>query len=260
MYECSLTPASTMCCDDGMGEHEPQPAEAEGPRQQLIALLQSDFTPDEQPAPAPGNALGDLIAHAYSTEDLDARMVSEESMALGEMIKLLLEPAPTTESFKNCVAYEVRRAYAHQDKVSEVVAPERLGLLSGEGIFDPAQAKDLEAQTLVEYSFDFVKRYMIVAGPPRYPEPTIMQGPARPHEYREAVDYFVDWLEDYRQTYVEDPLAGTDYNAYIAAALTRFPMDQENVIEGLERQDFVRLLERVSRVRDEDQPGEDQEK
>lgn len=134
------------------------------PKQRLIALLQADFTsPDKaalaHQAEAEGHALAGFLAHAVSIDEIDARLASEENVELGQAVERLLESASVTTSFKGFISHEVRLAHAWQDSVDDVVSPERLGLLSGEGIFDPARAEDLEAQALRGRMFDVMHRY-----------------------------------------------------------------------------------------------------
>ena len=142
-------------------------------------------------------------------------------MELGQAVERLVEPAPVTESFKGFIAGEVRRAHAWQDDLDPVVAPDRLGLSSGEGIFDPARAKDLEAQALRGRMFDVMYHYTtaftIEGEDQTVPPQLFLTGSVRPRDYTDAVDVLDEWSRDYRETYDEDPLEGLDGEPFLDA-------------------------------------------
>lgn len=196
------------------------------PKQRLTALLEADFTSPEREAlirkaEQGDNALDALLARAISVEGIDARLASEENIELGRAVERLVESAPVTESFKEFIANEVRRAHAWQESVDDVVSPGRLGLLSSEGIFDPARAKDLEAQALRGRMFDVMNRYTtaftIEDEDQTVPPQLILTGSARPSDYTSAVDVLDEWSHDYRETYDEDPLEDLDGEPFLDA-------------------------------------------
>lgn len=148
-------------------------------------------------------------------------MASDENLTLGKQAATLVEPAAITHSFKAFIVGEVRRAHAWQDGVDDVVSPERLGLLSGEGIFDPPRAKDLEGQALRGRMFDVMHRYTtgfsIEGEDETVPPQLFLTGSVRPSDYMDAVDVLDEWSRDYRETYDEDPLEGLDGEPFLDA-------------------------------------------
>jgi hypothetical protein len=195
------------------------------PRERIISLLQADFTPSDKTAladraGAEDNALAGLLAQARGTEDFDARWSSEESAELGQAVERLTGPAPVTLAFKGFIANEVRQAHAWQRKVDDVVSPERLGIQSGEGIFDAAQAQEIEAQTLRAYSFRIIDQFIaatIEGEDSTTPPQLFLAGSVRPSDYREAVDILDEWTADYQRTYDNDPFDGVDRGVSLGA-------------------------------------------
>jgi hypothetical protein len=239
------------------------------PRQRLLGLLQAAFTTPEQQAleaeaESGGNALAGLLAHARSTEDIDARYASAENVELGQAVERLVGPAPVTDSFKGFIAHKVREAHAWQTKVDDVVAPDRLGLRQGEGIFDPVQAKDIEGQTLRGYLFDLLHRYtrrptdedtndqgMLLLPPGKEIDdlpPLWLKPGVRPRDLIAAGDTLVTWADDYEQTYGEDPGDGLDPEAYLDA-VPKIPIKS---YEAAEKDPKLKgLIELLRRLRDE---------
>lgn len=88
-------------------------------------------------------------------------------------------------------------------------------------MFDPAQAKDIEAQALRGYAFDIMHRYtapVAVEGegqgvPPRL----FLTGIVRPSDYIKLVDALDEWADDYERTYREDPFEGLEGEAFLSA-------------------------------------------
>jgi hypothetical protein len=195
-------------------------------REKLISLLQADFISPEKQAVAEraavgGSALGSLLANACVSEDIDARLASDENTEIGQAVERFLEPAPVTRSFKEFIAGEVRRAHAWETKVDEIVSPGRLGLINGDGIFDPAKAKDLEAQALRGRMFDVMHRYtnaLTIEGEDETVPPHLfLTGAGRPSDYKAAVDVLDEWGHDYQNSYDEDPFEGLDHKAFMDA-------------------------------------------
>jgi hypothetical protein len=221
------------------------------PQERLISLLQADFTPPDKTAladraKAENSALVGLLSQARSVEDIDARFESEENVELGEAVERLVEPAPVTESFKGFIAHEVRKAHAWQSRVDEVVAPDRLGLVSGGGIFDRAHAKDIEGQTLRGYFFDILNGYTLS------PEeedgdlpPLVLKPDVRPSDFVDAVNALVAWASDYEQTYGEAPSADLEPEAYLAAAPRARVMSQEEMEQDPRWKGILEILKQL---------------
>jgi hypothetical protein len=218
----------------------------EGDRQQrLIGLLRADFTSPEserlaREAQQKRDPLAGLLSHARGVEDIDERLASDENVELGERVMALLAPAAVTESFKGFIAGQVRRAHAWQDRVDSVVAPDRLGLTSGDGIFDPLRAKEIEGQTIRGRAFDILHRYTYAARPESAADlpPLVLQPSTRPRDYVEAVDEFTAWGADYKETYDEDAFEGVEGETLLAAV----PFAS-----------FDRIIERLEDLRDDKQ-------
>jgi hypothetical protein len=222
--------------------HERTPSEAT-PKQQLIELLTSDFTPAEsvaltKEAQEEGDALGSLLATSRSTEEIDARMASEENILLGERVAELVAPASITEAFKGFIVSEVRRAHAWQDGVDDAIAPDRLGLTSGDGIFDPKRAEELEGQAVRRRLTDIVRNYTF-----RFASgtdvPLALRPDRRPQDYVAVVSQLSAWEADYEETYSEHPFEDIEADALLAA----LPGDVERSF-GQMLQDLRELRER----------------
>lgn len=232
-----------------MNRHEHD--QGDDPRRRLISLLQVDFTTSEQQAleaeaAAEESALKSLLADVQSIEDIDMRYASAENIELGQAVERLVEPAPITDSFKGFIAHKVREAHAWQTKVDDVVGPDRLGLLSGEGIFDPERAQDVEAQTLRGYAFDIVHRYTVAPTGDTDDLPALLLKPGvRPRDYAAATDTLVIWADDYEQTYDEDPGAGIDPGAYLDAAPQAPVRSQEEAENDPMTKGLIELLRQL---------------
>lgn len=201
--------------------HESTPSDAT-PKQQLVELLTLDFTPVEDIAAAKnaqeeGDALGSLLASTRTTEDIDARMASEENILLGERVAELAAPAPITEAFKGFIVSEVRRAHAWQDGVDDAIAPDRLGLTSGDGIFDPARAEELEGQAVRRRLTDIVRNYTFRVASGADVPLLALRPDRRPRDYVAAVSQLSTWEADYEETYSEHPFEGIERDALFAA-------------------------------------------
>jgi hypothetical protein len=224
------------------------------PKQELIVLLQMDFTSPSteawaQKAVAEDDALAGLLANVRSIEAIDARLSSEENAELGRAVDRLVEPAPVTNSFKGFIVNEVRQAHAWESKASDAVAPDRLGLLSGDGIFDPAQAQDIEAHALRGYAFDIVRTYTVAPdkiGEDNLPH-LLLRPSVRPSDYAESLGRLQEWGADYKSTYGEDALASIDPRAFIDTAGLVRVMTEEEAEEG----GWNDLFERLQELRDE---------
>jgi hypothetical protein len=199
--------------------------EADRPGQQLSALLTADFTSPEQRASQEratesGSALSKFLAHTRTTDVIKARLESPENAELGKVVERLLASAATTGSFKTYVVDEVRRAHAWETTVTDAIAPDRLGLMTGEGIFDPIQAPSIEAQAIRGYLFDVVREHVIVpdgTDETNNPLPPILP---RPKQYAEEMARVVEWRDDYTSTFGEDPFefAGEELTPFLDAA------------------------------------------
>ena len=219
-----------------------------------MTLLQADFRPPDQEALIQeardeDNALKGFLVRVRGVEGIDARRSSEENIELGQAVERLLEPAPVTASFKGFIAHEVQEARAWQSKVSDAVSPSRLGLLSGNGIFDPALAQGLEGQALRGYAFDIVRRYTIAPADVVASDlpPLLLMPGARPSDYVAAVKRLGDWTVDYQCTYDKSPFEGIEPDAYRDAA------QQAHVISGEEAESgrWTALVERLDQLRDQ---------
>jgi hypothetical protein len=223
--------------------------------EQLKTLLVSDFMPPDteariKEADESGSVLGAFLAAARTVEDIDAQMAAPENHALGETVERLLEPAPVTGSFKRFIAGRVRRAQAWETVVDEVVAPDRLGLTSGAGIFDPSRAKNIELQTLRGWTFDIIHEntFTVVdedCEPVTDLPPVSLRSTVWPKDYVESVTELFAWTEDYVRTYGEDPYEGLDDGAYLDAvpkAVLRSEVDPL----------MADFLDRLGRLRDDE--------
>jgi len=187
--------------------------------QQLASLLSSDFRPPKDPEPVPeGDALAAFLRQVRPAEEIDARFESDENERLGDTVGTLLEPAPVTDAFKEVIAYEVRRAHAWRTAMSDALAPDRLGLLSGPSLFDPAQAQEIEAQALRGYLVELTRAFNVRIGADAS-SPVLPRPGVRPRDGVEAFQRLERWGEDFVATYDADPLEGMDLEAFEAAAL-----------------------------------------
>jgi len=226
-------------------------------RQQLIRILQSDFIPEDKREPAEpsadDNALKSLLRHSRNVEDIEARLQSENNLQLGRSVAELLIPAAVTDSFKAFLVNEVRRAHAWESEVSDVVAPDRLGIVSGDGIFDPKQAQELEAQALRGYGFDIAKEYALAPtgeGAEDLP-PLVLKPGVRFSDYEEALDRLDSWNADYEATYGTDPFEGLEAGIYRDAASEVEVTSEEGAGLASEADFFSEL----KRLRDERKKG-----
>lgn len=231
--------------------HEQPSDESLAPKQQLIALLQTDFTPEGEPeaAPDPDDALASLLSHVISTEDIDARLLSDESVQLGQTARELLAAAPVTEAFKGYITDEIRQAHAWQSRVPDAVAPDRLGLVSSEGIFDPAQAERLEGAAVRGYLFDLISEYTAaLTADGQTPEQLVLRPGVRPRDYTDAVDRLDSWLAEYQAQYGKHALEGVDADAFIEAS----PKVDDDLASSA---GFTQLVEGLAKLRDKGGPN-----
>jgi len=199
-------------------KHEQDASDQPRPKQELISLLSKDFTPPErQAALDDSNALSRFLAIARVKEDIEERTASDECAQLAASAAQALETAPITDSFKGIITGHLVRAYAWESAVDDSVSSDRLGLLSGDGIFDAAEAKIIEAQALRGFLFDIVNNQVLLpddegeleeAGP-------IIPNPAL---YVQLMEAFDSWALDYLTAYSEDAFAGIEPEAYLDAA------------------------------------------
>ncbi len=235
------------------------------PREELAALLSIDFTLPEKAAAeqeaereaaereAAGGvsalSLKGFLAKSRAVEDIEARLESDECAELLGKVSGLLEAAPVTDSFKGIIVGHMMRAYAWETKVDELVSPERLGLVGGEGIFDPEQAKPIESQALRGFLFDITNNHVLVPegeGVEEGAEPIIPD----PAVYAIAMEGFDAWTLDYMTTYSEDAFAGIDPEAYREAAKRVRVMTEEESVES----GFSGLIEKLRELRDKNPP------
>lgn len=205
----------------------------------------------EDPEPVPeNNALAVFLRHAQSAETIDARFESDESAELGEKVAALLEPAPVTDAFKEVIAYEVRRAHAWRGALSDAVAPDRLGLLSGSGLFDPVQAQEIEAQALRSYLAEMMQVHAIRI-PREDDTPALEPGGTRPRDFTEALERLERWVGDFREGYEADPFDGMDLEAFEAAA------PEIHVMTAKEATGWSSVFERLRELREDDGDRDD---
>ncbi len=228
------------------------------PREQIITLLESDFTTPERRALAQrgeeeGNALSSFLAGAVSIEDIEARFASEECAQLATSTAQALERAAITNSFKGIIVGYIMKAYAFESRVDEIVSPYRLGFLgdkglNGEGIYDPDQAKAIEGQALRGFLLDITNKQVLV------PENEDEEG-SKPIirnrlAYAQAIDAFDAWSLDYMTTYGEDAFTGVEPNAHLEAAQRVHIMSQEESEES----GWADIIERLKQLRRRDEP------
>jgi hypothetical protein len=233
------------------------------PRQRLVSLLQVDFTPPEKEVlaqEAGNNLLMGLLASVRSIEDIDARYSSDENIELGQAVERLVEPAPVTDSFKGFIAHKVREAYAWEQKVDDMVSPDRLGLLHGDGIFDSERAQEIEAQTLRGYVFDIMNRYTVTPDTDDADLPPLLLMPGvRPSDYTAALERLRDWASDYIHTYHEDPFEGLQGEAYLAAAQKAHVMSKEEIAAREQDPLWMGFYDLLRQLYKEDRSKGDQE-
>lgn len=216
------------------------------PKEALVALLSSDFTPSEtqdvMDDPGAG-VLARFVAASRAKKAVSQRFGSEECAALGNQTARILESSPITPSFKSFIISYVLRAYAFESSVAEVASPSRLGLLSGEGIFDAEKAKDIEAQTLRGFLFDIVNTQIFIAES----EPALETTPLIPNPvaYKALMDNFDAWALDYLTAYGEDAFAGVDPEIHMAAATRVRVVSAEEIKE----KGWNNVIERLRRLR-----------
>ena len=200
--------------------HEQNEGITPNPRELLIALLESDYTTEERRAYAQrgkeGSVLADFLSRVVSIEDINARLMSEECLQLGNSVAQTLESAAITSSFKSIIVSYAIRAYTHQSKVNELVSPHRLGFLgdeglNGEGIYDPAQAKAIESRALRGFLQGITDTHVLMPDNDS-PRPYIFD----PKGYAQAMDAFDAWSLDYSSTYGEDAFTGVESNAHLS--------------------------------------------
>lgn len=200
-----------------MDEREPGTKDR---KQRLLELLTADFESPERKQ-AVGEAtrpLARLLAHARDAEEVDRRYGSADSQAIGHEVDALVGPARVSKSFKMFITDSVRRAHAFETTVDRAVAPDRLGLQSGDGIFDPDQAQQIEAHVLRGAVADAMRRFYIIPETETGEElEPLMVG--RPKDFRDWVFTLGVWEDDYRNRYGGDePFAGMEAAAFWAAA------------------------------------------
>jgi len=240
--------------------HERYSGTGPTPREQLIGLLSSDFTTPERKALAQrgaeeGNALSGFLSRVVSTEDIEARLASEECTRLAAWTAQTLETAAITDSFKNLIIGYLIKAYAFESEINELVSPYRLGFLgeeglSGEGIYDPGQAKDIEGRALRGFLHDITTNQLLVPEikdeTEEDPEPIILN----PAAYAQAMDAFDAWTLDYMTTYGEDAFAGIEPGAHLEAAQRVHIISQEEAEES----GWADIIERLRQLRAQDEP------
>lgn len=222
------------------------------PKQELIALLQMDFTsPDTeawaQKAVDEDDALAGLLANARSIETIEARLTSSENAKLGQAVERLVEPALITDSFKDFIVNEVKQAHAWESKVSDAVAPDRLGLLSGDGIFDFRQATDIESRALRGYIFDIIHTRTIATdtvGEDNLPHLLLKPG-VRPSDYVDEVNRLFQWIADYRQTYDDDLFEALEIEAFLDGARKVRTVSQEEMMTDPALRGILEMLKQI---------------
>jgi hypothetical protein len=199
--------------------YEHPPSDEELRRQGLIDLLRSDFTRDEidpkdRESRGSSGTVGEGLREPHSAVEVQirltqnqvdqneqARLASEENIELGRIAAALLEPAPVTHSFKSYIASEVRLAHARRTSISASVSPERLGLVAGAELFDPAQASKIERKALRYYVFATIRQHVLIpvddAGHEHSPVVPDPQG------YGEARAACERWMDEYAERFGE---------------------------------------------------------
>jgi hypothetical protein len=178
---------------------------------QLRDLLQVSYEMPADPELEGGGALRAFLRNVRSTEVIDQRLVSIENQQLGQRVDELLETAPITDAFKRVVVHAVRKAHAWEREVEDAIAPDRLGIQSGPGIFDPEQARQLEVQVLCVYLADVVTRNLIVVEADDGAE--YVAAKWRPADAEQELTLVTAWIDDFEDTYQQDPFDGIDDEA-----------------------------------------------
>lgn len=223
-----------------MYENEPLPPHDEH-RWELARLLSADFTPAEPSVSvAQGSALHVFISRINQARQ---RYDSLESDLLRTAVEKSLEPAPITEALKSFIVDAVRRAHAAQTAVDDAVAPDRLGLNTDHGIFDPLEAPEIEGEILRGFLFDIHRRF---AGIPEDETATIGPVAIYPESYRQAISTFVAWESDFNAAYGRSAFDGTEMDAFLDIA-SHFP-----VLTEAEEPGWSAFLHRLKRARGSD--------
>jgi hypothetical protein len=226
------------------------------PPEQLRALLELDFSPPSLPDPPPGqkhSALTVFLHHTRVAEDVEQRFISIENQELGQQAGQVLEAAPVTDSFKGFIVKAVREAHAWRRRVDDVVAPERLGLTRGDGIFDPEQAPELEAQAIRDYLVTVVARNVDLVQD-RSQEGT-RQGELRSltlERYAQEIAFVDEWSEAVADTHGIDVFEGVDDDAFMDAARVVRLLDPDDPNDASWIALGERLREERNRRRDQD--------
>jgi hypothetical protein len=184
----------------------------------LSDYLQMDFARTELIQTLNGAStayvLGSMALHnsssqtdAAESEAIQARRLSDENMQLGVEIQVLLEPSFITYYFKNLIAAEVRNAHAQESRVTSLVAPSRLRIDTGLGIFDRVQAPDIEAECIREWFLRSIDRHIkLLKNNHDRDVPVILNASAFADEWR----ILMDWSQAYLSAFLSDPFIGFD--------------------------------------------------
>jgi hypothetical protein len=178
-------------------------ADPESDKQVLVAILESDSSP--QVGASTNSVLGRFVATTRPAEDVAERLASDENVELGLRVERTLGATAITASFKSYIINEVRQAHGWRNPVSETVSPDRLGLRSGDGIYDPEQSQDIESHAIRGFLHDTMKAQIVIPEDAEGEE----LGPAirNPRVWAETVQWLAFWEDDYKATYGEDAFA-----------------------------------------------------
>jgi hypothetical protein len=227
-----------------------------GPGLPLNQYLTADYTPEERPAVLDVLAdnpdifldLSPEISLIPNPKVVETRFASEESSAIGHSVEELLTGTHITDSFKKFIVYEVRRAHANETHVSDEIAPDRLGLTIGPGIFDADAAVEIEAQCIRGRLASIVESHVVsVLDDEGRVRPAIQREP----EFLLAWQTMMDWITDYVVTTKINPFKGINLNEMLSALAGEGPEADEDERE----RDFREELEGLKG----DQPTDDTE-
>jgi hypothetical protein len=219
------------------------------PADQLRELLLLDFSPAPLPPSAPGerrDAFAEFMHNVRAVEEVEERRESEESQELVWRTETALEVAPVTELFKEFIVAAVRHAHAWRSPVGGVVAPDRLGLTSGPGIFDPERASELEAQAFRGYLTSVFERNVALLQ--TSDQLDTWEGEFQvvtPERFAQDMDRVARWAEDFQGLHDRNPMGDVDIKAFYLVARPLHVLDPDDPNDAL----WIAALERLPRRR-----------
>lgn len=219
------------------------------PKEQLIALLSVDYrTAEEQSLELTDTGFTSLkafIAKARDPERIIERFESNECEQLAENAAQALDSAAITDAFKDTILGHIIKAYTWEQRVAETFSARELGLLDGNGIFDPKLAQELEARALRGFLYDTVNKCVLVPDNREDRQPIIRN----PGEYAQLMDVFDAWTLDYVSAYGEDAFAGIDPGMYLDIAQPVQSFSKEET----QKSGWGKIFDQLRKLREEDE-------